>query len=445
MKILHYASACGIMAFAVAASLLCCCSQTKMCEQPTDAQLLELLSDNGCFQCHSSSQKLPSYANLPVIGKSMKQHIRHGKDFLDFDAAFAQLPSIDDATLAKLEHSVEYGTMPLAEYRLVHWGSGIDANEAATLRNWISDKRGGVPDITPVPASIPFDAAKAVLGEKMYNDGRISIDGTISCATCHILDQGGADEHNERVSEGVDGNLGTVNAPTVYNSFFNVRQFWNGRAADLKEQAAGPPVNPLEMGDQTFDQIVERLRQDKALVKEFEALYPGEGITQSSVTDAIAEFEKTLLTPDSRFDLYLKGDASAMSAEELAGYQAFKANSCAACHTGVILGGKSFEKLSIYGDYFADRSSDIAYNGDDDGLKGFTGNDSDYRKYKVPGLRNVAITAPYFHDGTMLTMEDAVKAMAKYELGKELSDADVSSIVAFMRTLTGKHPYLKVE
>ena len=192
------------------------------------------------------------------------------------------------------------------------------------------------------------------------------------------------------------------------------------------------------MGDQTWDDIVARLRQDKALVKEFEQLFPEEGLTQNTVTLVIAEYEKTLLTPDCAFDLWLKGDADALNQEEQQGYAQFKDLGCAACHVGVIAGGQSFEYLSIYGNYFADRDTNIVYCADDDGLKGFTGNEADLHKFKVPTLRNVALTAPYFHDGSQATLEDAVRAMGRYELNKELSDADVALLVGFMHTLTGK-------
>jgi len=414
-------------------------------DAPQSEQVMAILTQNDCFVCHSQTPKLPFYSKLPVIGPMMDEHVDHAKRFVDLDAGTASLTDINEVTLAMIEHAVAYRTMPIHQYKMIHWGTGFTKKESAILADWIREQRCGAEAITPIPDAIEYDPAKAELGERMYNDTRISLDGTISCASCHILADGGADVADFRTSEGIDGQFGGVNAPTVYNSFFNVQQFWNGRAADLREQAAGPPVNPVEMGDQTWDQIVGRLREDKALVKEFETLYPGEGLTEFTVTSAIAEFEKTLLTPDSPFDLYLKGDDAALTAEELAGFEAFKKNACATCHTGVILGGKSFEELGIYGDYFADRSSEIARNGDDDGLKGFTGKDADFQKFKTPGLRNVAITAPYFHDGSMATMEDAVKAMAKYELGKDLKDEDVNAIVAFMKTLTGKHPYLAAE
>jgi len=410
-------------------------------DAPVQEQVMAILGQNDCFVCHSQTPKLPFYASFPLIGPMMDKHVDHAKRFIDLDAKTKDIENVDEVTLSMIEHALAYETMPILEYKMIHWGTTFTKKEKAVLADWILSMRDGAEGITPVPASIPFDQAKAALGEKMYNDTRISLDGTISCASCHILKDGGADDASSRTSEGIYGQFGGVNAPTVYNAFFNVQQFWNGRAADLQEQAAGPPANPVEMGDQTWDQIVARLSEDKELAAEFEALYPGEGLSQATVTGAIAEFEKTLLTPNCSFDKYLSGDSSALTADELAGWESFKKNACATCHTGVILGGKSFEELGIYEDYFAARNPEIEYNADDDGLKGFTGNDSDLHKFKVPGLRNVALTAPYFHDGSMATMEDAVKAMAKFELGKELSDADVNSIVAFMKTLTGESIY----
>lgn len=409
-------------------------------DAPASEQVVSILEQNDCFVCHSRNPKLPFYASFPIIGPKMAEHAGHAVRFTDLESKMTE--DIDDVTLSMLDHAVSYGTMPIVEYRLIHWGTGFNSKEKSVLASWINEKRGTDEPVSIIPEIVEYDMTKAELGERLFNDPRISLDGTITCATCHVLEDGGADHADERVSEGINGLKGGVNAPTVYNSGFNVRQFWNGRAADLREQAEGPATNPVEMGDQTLEQICERLRRDKDLVKEFEALYPGEGLTAMTVTEAIAEFEKSLITPNSRFDLYLKGDKGAISAQEKLGYEKFKEKACATCHTGVILGGRSFEYLDIYGDYFGDRSKEIAYNSDDDGLKGFTGKDEDLHKFKVPGLRNVALTAPYFHDGTFQTLEEAVKAMARYELGKEMTDNDVQSIVAFLNALTGENPYL---
>lgn len=433
---------CGLLAVAAIVAIYRFALRKSIPEGTTEEKVLAILKQNDCFVCHSQKAQPPFYASLPIVGDMVMTHIKHGTDFIDLEAKLADVQAVDEVTLSMLDHAVTYGRMPLTEYKLVHWGTGFNSEEKSLLAAWIREKRGTDEPIAAIPDSISYDVAKARLGEKMYNDTRISLDGTISCATCHVLAKGGADKTTTRTSEGINGQFGGVNAPTVYNACFNVQQFWNGRAADLKEQAAGPPVNPVEMGAQTWDDIVARLRKDAQLVAEFKALFPAEGLTQSSVTEVIAEFEKTLLTPGSRFDQYLKGKADALTADELAGYALFKENACATCHTGVNMGGKSFERLGIFGDYFADRDKAIAYNADDDGLKGFTQKDADLHRFKVPTLRNVALTAPYFHDGQYKTMEEAVAAMARYELGRELTESDVKSIVAFMKTLTGTHPYL---
>ena len=409
-------------------------------DAPVTEQVMSILQQNDCFVCHSRNPQLPFSSSFPIIGPKMAEHAYHAYRFTDLESKLTG--DVDEVTLSMLDHAVSYGTMPVAGYRLIHWGTGFNSREKSVIAGWIRAKRGYDEPVCPIPESVEFDNAKAELGERLFNDGRISLDGTITCATCHVLEDGGADHADERVSEGINGLTGGVNAPTVYNSEFNVRQFWNGRAADLREQAEGPATNPVEMGAQSWDQICERLSKDKALVKEFEALYPEEGLTRMTVTDAIAEFERTLITPNSRFDKYLKGDKDAITPEELLGYEKFKENACATCHTGAILGGRSFEYLDIYGDYFSDRTDEIAYNSDDDGLKGYTGKVEDLHKFKVPGLRNISLTAPYFHDGTFQTLEDAVKAMAKYELGKDLTDKDIQSIVAFMNTLGGDNPHL---
>jgi len=414
---------------------------------PQNEQVMAILEQNDCFVCHSQDGKMPFYFSFPVMKQQMEQHVLHAQRFVDLKEAMADPKNVDEATLAKIEHAMLNNTMPIIQYKMVHWGTGFNKKERGILAEWIATERAARfatglnaealcnEPLQAIPDSVAHCPKCVALGEKMYNDKRISLDGTISCYTCHMLNEGGVSDKAHRTSEGIYGQFGGVNAPTVYNACFNVQQFWNGRAATLQDQAAGPPANPVEMGDQTWDQIVERLRQDKALVKEFEQLFPGEGLTQNTVTRAIAEFEKTLITPNNAFDKYLKGDEKAISEDAKAGYAEFKTLGCASCHVGVIAGGQSFERLSIYGDYFADRDSSIAYGADDDGLKGFTGRECDMQKFKVPGLRNVDLTAPYFHDGSQATLEDAVRAMAKYELNKELDDATVAQLVAFMQSL----------
>lgn len=446
----------AIVAIAAIVAVYRFCFRKTTPTEPTSEQVVTILRQNDCFACHSAKAPLPPYASLPLIGPLVKGHIQQATDFVDLETPSYDVPS--EVLLSMLEYSVTKGNMPLASYRAMHWGTGFTSKEKSILATWVRDMRAkhyatglaatefADEPIQVLPASLPVDTSKVALGEKMFNDTRISLDNTISCASCHVLAIGGADKADRRTSLGIDNQAGGINAPTVYNAAFCVRQFWNGRAADLKEQAAGPPENPIEMGAQTWAQIVERLKADKGLAAEFAALYPGEGLTQATVCDAIAEYEKTLLTPDSRFDKYLAGDKTAITDSERAGYDAFKRVGCATCHTGKAVGGQSFEKLAIFGDYFADREQrapDVKYNADDDGLKGFSGNDADLHRYKTPTLRNVALTPPYFHDGTYNTLEEAVAAMYQYEIGTEPEGDDLNNIVAFLKTLTGKHPALK--
>lgn len=431
-----------LLALAAVIALCRFCFREPLPEGPANEQVKAILERSDCLVCHSQEPDLPFYSSFPVIGKMMDKHVNAGTRFLDLGAEIADPDNFSEATLSKLDHAVSYNTMPLHSFRMIHWRSGFDKREKALLASWIKEKRGSEEPVWPLPSSVDYDADKAAMGERLFNDGALSLDGSISCATCHVLENGGADHADERVSEGIYGLKGGVNAPTVYNAEYNVLQFWNGRAADLVEQAAGPITNPVEMGEQTVEQVVERLYADKALVKEFEALYPEEGLTAYTLCHAIAEFERTLITPDSRFDLYLKGDSNALSELEKKGYEEFKENSCAACHFGAAMGGRSFEYNDIYGDYFAERNPEIEYNSDDEGLKGFTLKDEDLHKFKVPVLRNIELTAPYFHDGSFQTLEEAVRAMARYELGKKLSGSEVDSIVAFLRTLNGQNPHL---
>ena len=419
-------------------------------DAPVSQQVAAILEQNGCYSCHSGQDGTPFYAKLPFADPILA-HVEIGTRFWDLRREDLENPS--EVLLSKLQHSVTSGNMPLVEYKLIHWGTGFNKAEKSLLTEWILSQRqerfatGTACEayaqhaLQPIPDSLATDIRKVTLGRKMYNEARVSLDGTLSCATCHVIDKGGADSRGTRTSEGIYGQFGGINAPTVLNAAFNVEQFWNGRAHTLADQAAGPPVNPVEMGDQTWEQICERLKEDASLVAEFQSIYP-EGITQATVTDAIAEYEKTLITPNDRLDQMLKGDENALTEDEKKGLAAFMDNSCAVCHVGKTLGGQSFETLGIYEDYYAAREQsnpDIVYNDDDKGLAGFTGDTADLHRFKVPGLRNISKTSPYFHDGTQATIEDAVRAMFRFELGvKEAPESDVASISAFLRTLDGE-------
>lgn len=286
-------------------------------------------------------------------------------------------------------------------------------------------------EITPIPQTVKVDEKKAALGEKLYNDKRLSADGTVSCATCHALHKGGTDRLP--TSTGIKGQKGPINSPTIFNSEHNFVQFWDGRAKDLAEQAAGPVENPLEMGDQ-WPEVVKKISSDPAYAKAFQDAY-GETPSKANITHAIAEFERTLITPDSRFDEFLRGNEHAMTATEKEGWQLFQDKGCHACHNGPFLGGNSYQQINPA--YFEERGGKMTDA--DLGRYNVTKKNEDKHFFKVPMLRNVAATAPYFHDGSAKTLEQAVKSMGKYQLGTELTAGETRKIVAFLKTLTGKY------
>lgn len=423
-------------------------------EDQLNVQVRAILMNNGCLDCHSPNAPVPFYGNLPVAKKWVQEDIQNGTRYLDLEKVCQELESrgkISEVDLAKLEQCMINESMPITKYKMVHWGNSFNRHEKSVLAQWIQEIRGNhyasglsIPEfanepVQPLMDSIPVDPVKVALGFKLYHDTRISADNTVSCATCHPLDKAGVD--GLKTSTGIYDQKGGINAPTVYNAALNtVGQFWDGRAKDLQAQAGGPPLDALEMGS-NWEQITGKLKEDKDMVKEFAALYP-EGITEATITDAIAEFEKTLLTPNCRFDRYLKGDKSALTAEEIKGYELFKTNNCATCHVGVNLGGQSFEYMGIVADYFKDRGTPL-HNNKDYGYFNLTQDSTDFQRFKTPTLRNVALTAPYLHDGTALTLQDATKSMLKYQTGKEVSDSEIDLIVGFMNTLTGENKHMQ--
>lgn len=287
--------------------------------------------------------------------------------------------------------------------------------------------------IEPLPEKIPVDGRKAKLGHRLFHDPILSKDGTVSCASCHAMDKGGTDL--APVSTGVGGALGGINSPTVFNAAFNLAQFWDGRAKDLVEQAQGPVENPKEMAE-SWDNVVSKLKADESYADSFALIYP-DGVTRLNAADAIAEFEKTLITPNSRFDRYLKGDKAALNQDEIAGYELFKGKGCATCHNGANVGGNSYQKLGVMADYFADRGMPVTEA--DLGRYNFTKDELDKHFFKVPSLRLAALTPPYFHDASRKTLAEAIQAMGKYQLGLDLSPEEISKIEAFLRSLPGDY------
>lgn len=267
------------------------------------------------------------------------------------------------------------------------------------------------------------------LGKKLFFDPRLSKSGFISCNSCHNLSLGGTD--NLKTSIGHKWNQGPISSPTVLNSSMNLAQFWDGRAKDLKEQAGGPIANPGEMAF-THELAVDVLRSIPGYVTEFKKAFGSDKIDIDSITTAIAAFEETLVTPNSRFDLWLKGDPKALSAQELAGYKLFKESGCVACHNGPAVGGKSFQKMGLIEPY---QTASGAV-----GRAAVTGDDADRFTFKVPTLRNVELTYPYFHDGEAATLTQAVDVMGRLQLGRQFTPEENVRIVAFLRTLTGDQP-----
>jgi cytochrome c peroxidase len=286
--------------------------------------------------------------------------------------------------------------------------------------------------VTPLPLALSLDSRKVALGGRLFNDPRLSGDGSISCAHCHSLDTGGVDRLPR--SRGAGGKEGGINAPTVFNSGFNFRQFWDGRAETLEDQVDGPLQNPIEMAG-TWPKALAAIAEDPQYAAVFKAIYR-DGIQPRNVKDAIATFERSLITPNSRFDRFLRGDQTALSEEEQAGYDLFKQIGCTSCHQGLNIGGNMYQKLGIMEDYFAVRGHITEV---DLGRFNITKREQDRYFFKVPTLRNVAQTPPYLHDGSAATLEDVVQVMARYQLGKKLKAVEVARIVAFLRTLTGEY------
>lgn len=287
--------------------------------------------------------------------------------------------------------------------------------------------------IQPIAAASVKDKAKMELGKKLFFDPRLSKSGFISCNSCHNLSMGGTD--NLQTSIGDRWQQGPINAPTVLNSSMNLAQFWDGRAKSLKEQAGGPIANPGEMAF-THELAVDVLRSIPQYRAEFKQVFGSDDIKIGMVTDAIAAFEETLVTPDSRFDKWLKGDKKALNSTELAGYKLFKDAGCVACHNGTAVGGGSFQKMGLHADY---KTASKAQ-----GRIAVTGKDADRMNFKVPILRNVELTYPYFHDGAAWTLEEAVDTMGRLQLGRSFNKDEIGKIVAFLKTLTGKQPDFKL-
>ena len=352
-----------------------------------------------CMACHSRNYDLPFYAKIPGIKEIIEKDFNDGLRAMDLNLELVEAAKdkpIGEATLAKMEWVIVNETMPPAKFTAVHWGSRVSSEDRAAILDWVKASRAAhyatglaAPrhadePLQPLPDALPVNAAKVALGEKLFVDKRLSGDNTVACVTCHDFSKAGTD--NKRFAEGIRGQFGA------------------------------------------------KLAQDPELTAAFTAVYP-DGWNGKNVTDAIAEYEKTLITPNSRFDKWLKGDGKALTAQEIEGYQRFKMYRCSSCHVGKSVGGQSFEYMDLKKAYFEDRGNPL---GSDEGLKGFTGKAEDLHRFKVPNLRNVELTAPYLHDGTVTTLDEAVRIMGVYLSGMDIPKGDRDLIVGFLRTLTGE-------
>ncbi len=285
--------------------------------------------------------------------------------------------------------------------------------------------------IKPIPLEVNLDSRKVALGKALFHEPKLSHDNTVACASCHDLSKGGTD--NRMVSIGINGIRGEINSPTVFNSGANFKQFWDGRAATLEEQTDGPIHDPKEMGS-SWAEVISKLGESASYKAQFKQIYP-DGIQAKNIRDAIAQFERSLITPNSRFDKFLRGDDSALSAEEQEGYRKFKSYGCTNCHQGVNIGGNLFEAMGAMAGYFEDRGGTTKA---DLGRYNVTGDEEDRHVFKVPTLRNIALTAPYLHDGSANTLDEVVVLMARFQLGQHIPATDVENIVKFLKTLTGE-------
>lgn len=299
-----------------------------------------------------------------------------------------------------------------------------------------------LPAQPPIPKDNPMSKDKIELGKQLFFDPRISSTGTISCNSCHNVMSGGVD--NTAFSTGIEGKKGGRNAPTVWNSGFLSVQFWDGRAASLEEQAKGPMTNPVEMGMKNHDLVIERLKKIPGYVSQFKKVFKGENsLNIENTAKAIAAYERTLVTLNSPFDKYLKGNKKALSAQATAGWAKFQSTGCVSCHNGPNFAGSLPQGTGFYMKFptFLGSKYESQYAlAKDLGRFEATKNDADKHMWRVPTLRNVALTAPYFHNGSVKTLEEAVRVMAKTQLNKDLTDGETQEIVAFLNSLTGEFP-----
>ena len=313
------------------------------------------------------------------------------------------------------------------------WLLTVVAAMAATVSMMMTERVAAQVNepIKPIPLEMKLDQRKVSLGEKLFFDKRVSEDGSIACFACHGYSTGGADR--TPLSRGIRGQQGDVNAPSIFNLAFNSRFSWDGRNESLEDQIKKLMVNPKVMGT-TWEKLSARLNAQADYAELFKSVF-GVPANAKNIGEAIVAFERSLVTPNARFDKYLRGDKTAITEDEQRGYQKFKAYGCIACHQGVNVGGNMFQVFGVMGDYFKKRGNVTPA---DLGRFNQTKDEADKHVFRVPSLRNVALTPPYFHDGSAATLDDAVDVMFQYQLGRPAPKGDKELIIKFLRTLTGE-------
>lgn len=286
--------------------------------------------------------------------------------------------------------------------------------------------------ITPLPTHVVLDARKVALGESLFRDPILSPEGDVACVTCHELGRGGCD--GRRTSDLPGHAPWLVNTPTIFNVAYNFKFHWGGAFTDLDHQLTAPVTSPRALAT-TYDDIVKRLSASAEYRAAFQDVF-SDGVTAANFRDVMVTYERSLITPNARFDQYLRGDKQALTDEERAGYELFKSHGCISCHQGVNIGGNMFQRFGALRDYFVERGR---VTEGDLGRYNVTKREEDRHVFRVPSLRNVAVTAPYFHDGAVKTLEEAVQIMSEYQLGRPVTDDQLRLLVAFLKTLTGEY------
>ncbi|MBX9939594.1 MAG: heme-binding domain-containing protein [Candidatus Obscuribacterales bacterium] len=394
---------------------------------------------NSCVDCHSADLTVyPVYYQLPAARTVIDRDIEIGRAALCLNRdQLRGTEPIAMADLMAIARTVNEGSMPPANYRALHWNvaGGVSPHDKLAILNYVKSKNVQL-EVKPISVERSMESPqKLKLGAKLYVDKRLSSKNSLSCASCHNLEKGGADGLPFPSSE--DGRKGRLNTPSVFNSRHNFRYFWDGRFDNLNALLAG---HLEDSALECSDALIAKLCRDPEYIELASQAYPDKPFGKELMVDSLAAYVGSLTTPSCKFDRYLKGER-ALPAKAIAGWRLFQEKGCVTCHSGVNLGGMSFEKMGLKADYFAYRleKHQIAESDVDAGRFNVTKVPSDRGKFKVPSLRNVALTSPYFHDGSVKDLAEAVQVMSEFQLGEKLSDKETEELVEFLKSLSGTH------